>query len=470
MEGIYLTKLEVRGRNSSLNGDRTVDRISFLPFFLQSFPESIIILYLGLNWTGTGSGLRKLIPLAFLGAGISYLIRIMPLVFGIHTLIQFAVLILLVHVWLKANWRTSLVAILLGSFAMGFAESLIDPLILFIADLTISDLLSDPWLRVLVPLPHIILLGLLAALTKYRNWIIVNLNPSIERESNVSSLFVIILFQAFLIIMLNVAFYAYRSGIFPTLELELLFGIVNIILIAASFTTIIMANKMLNITHQEALLKERSRQMEVMQELYLAVRSQRHDFLNHVTSLYGLLMTNDFPAAQKYMETLYEDVKQNHTLMNIGIPALSGLLHTKASIAWQKGIDFKIDIDQEFSDIPLSSVDLTGIMGNLIDNAIEATPLKGVIQNKIRVELLFNKREESYIIRVLNTTPRPSEEIIDKLLRPGFSTKDRAKHSGLGLSTIASITQKYCGHIDVEYDAEESFFIVQIRTPSQPKR
>lgn len=445
-----------------------MDRISFLPFFLQSLPENLIILYLGLLWTGTRVGVRKLMPLALIGTGGSFVIRSLPLAFGFHTLIQLAMLILLVQFCIKQNWKASIVAALLGSLAMGLAESLFDPLILSQMHITYTELLSDPLLRVLVPLPHLIFLGLIGTFSIRRNWVIVNLNTDVKKDFKVASLFVIVLFQAFFLIMLNIIFYVYRSGNFPMLELSLLFGIVNIILITASLTTIFMANKMLNITHQEGLLKERSRQMESMQDLYLAVRSQRHDFLNHVTSLYGLLKTDDFATAQKYMETLYEEVKQSHTLMNLGLPALSGLLHTKGSIAWQRGIDFKIDIDQEFSTILLSSVDLTGVIGNLLDNALEATPLEGASQNRIKVELIYNKREQNYTIRVSNTTPRPSQEIIDKLLRQGFSTKDRAKHSGIGLSTIAHITQKHDGQILIEYNAEESLFIVQVHIPTKP--
>jgi len=444
-----------------------VDRISLLPFFLQSLPENYIILFLGLTWTGVRVGVRMILPIAIIGAGGSYFIRALPLAFGFHSLLQLILLILLVHFCLKEKWRLSIVATLLGGLAVGLAESLIDPLILFLTNLTLTELLADPWLRVLVPLPHLVVLGIIAIISVRKNWVMVDLHSDIKKHTKRASFFIVVLFQAFFLIVLNITFYVYRSGNFPMLKLPLLFTIVNIILITAFLTTIFIANKMLEITKQEVVLQERSRHIEAMQELYLTVRSQRHGFLNHVTSLYGLLKTNDYSAAQKYMETLYEDVKQSHSLMNIGIPALSGLLHTKASIARQRGIDYKIEIDPEFSAIHLSSVDLTGIIGNLLDNAIEAIPLDGPNQPQIKVELLYEKREQVYLIRVSNTNPRPSQELLAKILRPGFSTKDRAKHSGIGLSTISSITQKYSGKLGIEYNEEKSMFIVQVTIPSQ---
>lgn len=121
-----------------------------------------MITALGLTWTGAKVELRKLSIIAIFATLFSYAVRSQFLLFGIHTVMQFLFLTVLLHIYLKYDWRTSLISILLGSLAMGLAESIIDPFILFLSGLTLTELLSNPWLRVLVPLPHIALLGVIA--------------------------------------------------------------------------------------------------------------------------------------------------------------------------------------------------------------------------------------------------------------------------------------------------------------------
>ncbi len=458
--------MEFMVENIQRNGSDTVDRIPFLPFFLQSFPESTIFLALGLQWTGVEVKLKKILPLALVTTGFSYLVRALPIVYGVHSVIQLFFMVILVYLFLKLNWRTSIVAILIGGFAVAFAEGLIDPVIWHLLNIEMSVLLAEPWLRVLVPLPHMTLLALLAVLSKRKGWVLVKLPYEIQERPKASFLFIIVLFQALLILLLNAAFYAYRSGNFLSMKLDHLYGIVNVILVTISITTIFIANRLLKLTKQEIILEEQGKQMEALQEPYLAVRTQRHDFLNHVTALYGMLKTNKFSAAQEYMESLYSEVKNSNTMMNIGIPALSGLLHTKSGIAWQRDIEFRLDVDYDFHTIPLDPVDLTGIIGNLIDNALEAVPEEGEVQKLVKVELLHLQWENTFYVNVINTANKLAQDTLEKLLSPGYSTKD--KHSGIGLSSVQHIVKKYGGEILLDYDQEESLFKVQVKIPSEP--
>lgn len=443
-----------------------MDRIPFLPFFLQSFPESTIFLALGLQWTGVEVKLKKILPLALVTTGFSYLVRALPIVYGIHSFIQVILMVILIYYWLRVNWRTSIVAVLIGGLSIAFAEGLISPMICKLIGLDLNELFSDPWLRVLVPLPHMALLALITVISKRKGWVLVKLPNEIGDKSKSSFFFIIVLFQAFSILLLNAAFYTYRSGNFLTMKLDHLYALVNVILVTISITTIFIANRILQLTKQEIILEEKGRQMEALQEPYLAVRTQRHDFLNHVTALYGMLRTSKFSSAQEYMERLYGEVKNSHTMMNIGIPALSGLLHTKSSIAWQRNIEFKFEVDYDFHTIPLEPVDLTGIVGNLIDNALEAVPEEGEAQKLVKVELLHLQWENTFYVNVINTANKPAQDTLEKLLRPGYSTKD--KHSGIGLSSVQHIVKKYGGEILLDYDQEESLFKVQVKIPSEP--
>ncbi|KKM09590.1 hypothetical protein SY88_18580 [Clostridiales bacterium PH28_bin88] len=430
-----------------------MDKISFVPFFLQSFPESLVITILGLAWVGSRPGALHLAAIAALTTVFSFVVRLLPIVFGTHSLLQLLFMVLLVRVVLKHAWKTAFTAVVLGITAMGMMESLLVPLWIRISSISMPALLSDPWLRVLVPLPHIFLLGMLALVSIARNWVIIPLGdtsankdgPDLRKGSFL--LLVIVLLQTFVFVALTLTFYALNSGRFPTPSTQSLIALGSVTSLIAAGTTIVVAYIMQQVTRKEAQLAAETRNLQAIQDLYLAVRTQRHDFLNHVTSIHGFLKIGDFVTAKQYMETLYQEVKQNQAILNLRVPALSGLLQAKSNIAGERGVEFRVTIDPGFSDIPLNPVELTGIVGNLVDNALDAVLEHPPDRPLVRVELL--RVDNGFTISVTNTGHPLAPDIKNKIFTAGFTTKKSNLHYGLGLTSVQVIVQKYGGRIEV---------------------
>ncbi|MHB1126332.1 MAG: sensor histidine kinase [Bacillota bacterium] len=429
-----------------------MDKISFLPFFLQSFPESLVLLALGLTLLGKRPGVERITFLALITTLFSFLIRLRPIVFGTHTLLQMLFMIVTIRLVTKANWKISVLAPILGGVALGIAESISIPILAKIFGLGISDILGHPWLRVIFPLPHMFIMGLVAILCIKRNWTIVNLEDHSHKEitkakSSVLFLIIITAIQAFFFITFNLTFYALFAGNFPTISPQLIYTVSALLLLAATVTNVFVFYRLSLASRKEAQLEAEMHYLQGMQDLYLTVRTQRHDFLNHVTALYGMLMMNKFDRAKEYMTSFYTEVKASQSLLSLDIPALSGLLQIKSDTAKQHGIVFHISVDPEFAAIPVPPVELIGIIGNLIDNAFEAVIESTSTDPQIEVELY--REEGKYLIEVSNTGTPLDEDYKNKIFNIGFSTKSTDRHSGLGLASVLHIIKKHRGTVEI---------------------
>ncbi|MBO8169165.1 MAG: GHKL domain-containing protein [Thermoanaerobacteraceae bacterium] len=431
-----------------------MDKIALLPFLLQSFPENFIILFFGFVMIDAAPRFKPLIVVAACGAVFSYIVRALAIPFGVHSLVQLVFLIAAVYFVFQESVLNSVIVVLFGGIAMGLAETLIDPLIIRASGITFEQVMSDPWLRVFVPLPHMVLLGIAAWLSMNKNWALLPVgrkprkSPQQWQRKDITYLILISLLQAFLFIALNLTLYNYYTGIFSTTDLQSLLYIGVILLLTAVGTTLVVTYYMLKTARKESQLEAEQRHIQGLHELYLAVRSQRHDFLNHVMSLYGLIKTENYATAKQYMESLYEDIKQSQEIINLGIPVLSGMLQTKKDIASKRGVDLKLTVDRDFADIHLAPVELNGIVGNLVDNALDAIEEYKPREPLIHVELL--KGRTCFKIIVSNTGPVLKPELKNKIFAAGFSTKDNKRHSGIGLASVQSIVRKHDGKIEIE--------------------
>ncbi|MHB1418621.1 MAG: sensor histidine kinase [Bacillota bacterium] len=358
-------------------------------------------------------------------------------------------MIVAIHLITKANWKISVLAPILGGVALGVAESIFIPILSRITGMSMSDILAHPWLRLLFPLPHISLLGLITVVYVNKNWTLVNLDDQPQKENHTKSftafLIIVIAVQAFFFITFNLTFYALFAGNFPTIKPHVIYIVSAILLLMATVTNVYVFYRLSLASRKEAQLEAEMRYMQGMQDLYLTVRAQRHDFLNHVTAIYGMLTLNKFDRAKDYMTSFYTEVKASQSLLSLGIPALSGLLQVKSDTAKQQGIDFSISIDPGFAAIQVPPVELIGIIGNLIDNAFDAVIEAGAANPQISIELYREKGK--YLIEVSNTGTPLDEESKSKIFNVGFTTKNPERHSGVGLASVQNIIKKHLGTV-----------------------
>ena len=191
------------------------------------------------------------------------------------------------------------------------------------------------------------------------------------------------------------------------------------------------------------IAKLKQEQAEIVERDYQALRRTYadnaklyHDLHNHIEAIYQCLIQGDTKEAVRYCEDLRTPVRQISQTIWTGDKALDYLISSKMALAGQEQVKTKVNIEYPHN-TNIRSVDLTTILGNLLDNALEAakTAPEGWRINA----MLIIKVENGY-----GDTPVQEN---GKLLT---SKKDKAFH-GWGLKSVQTAADRYDGTIRTDY-------------------
>ncbi|WP_344379952.1 ATP-binding protein, partial [Streptomyces rhizosphaericus] len=144
---------------------------------------------------------------------------------------------------------------------------------------------------------------------------------------------------------------------------------------------------------------------------------------------------------------------------NIKDPVLAGLLMGKLSYAREEGVDLQVICESTISESPNSDMnhELITIMGNLIDNAIEA--LSHSDEKKVKVRL--KEEEHKLFITLADSGPGIKEENLDAIFTKGFSTK--GPNRGVGLYLVKQSVEKLNGELNINTSSEGSTFDINVQ-------
>ena len=196
-------------------------------------------------------------------------------------------------------------------------------------------------------------------------------------------------------------------------------------------------------------------QFEEMNRLYMTMRGWRHDYHNHMQKIRAHLALGEYAEAQSYidlMETELDAVDIRYRTGNTGVDAM---LNSKLTLAEQKGIRIRCDAELP-KELFCNPVDLCVLLGNLIDNAIEACEkMEPDSDRSIRIYLCVNKKQ--LYLSVSNATG----EVIRRLDKE-YITNKRGNH-GNGLHRIDKVVEKHKGFINRQN--EPGVFATEIMLP-----
>ncbi|MBS1203115.1 MAG: histidine kinase [Proteobacteria bacterium] len=180
------------------------------------------------------------------------------------------------------------------------------------------------------------------------------------------------------------------------------------------------------------------------------LRIMRHEQLNRMATLSGLLHMERYNDAIRYIQAQSEHAQEllDFISSHFSSPTLCGLLLGKAARAREKGVELAFDPSCRM-DRPsrtLGEAELISIIGNLLDNAIEATQRAELPHEP--VEVLILQHEHELIIEVADRGVGIAPEIREHIFERGITTKRRGDH-GIGLYLIASYVAHVGGSIEV---------------------
>ena len=176
------------------------------------------------------------------------------------------------------------------------------------------------------------------------------------------------------------------------------------------------------------------------------IKTQRHDFVNHLQTVYGLMQLGQVEEAQSFISELYTEVQISGEVLRLAIPELSALLLVKTGLAASRNISFKIEVRSDLSQIKVRPFDLVAIMGNLINNALEAVENLPVAERKVRIQVFANT---GYFIMQTRNPGFITPDLRTMIFTPGFSTKSDSSDRGLGLASIKHLAETYNGFVVV---------------------
>ena len=191
------------------------------------------------------------------------------------------------------------------------------------------------------------------------------------------------------------------------------------------------------LTEQYAL---QEKHMDEVKELYVELKTIRHDMKNYMACTIGLLNEGKNDAAYGYLKELLSDkIDAIKEIVTTGNDIVDCIVNTKISICKKYGIDIKCNIATMESST--MDMDLSVLLGNLFDNAIEACK-----ENQHKKRIVFEmKNKKSYLsIFIKNSIDKSILKTNPKLQT---SKKDKRNH-GLGIVSIKSIVKKYDGMLE----------------------
>lgn len=205
-------------------------------------------------------------------------------------------------------------------------------------------------------------------------------------------------------------------------------------------------------SYQHELIETHYREVDNM---YRKIRGWRHDYRNHIQTMKAYAATENWDAVKRYLDLLDDDLTTVDTVIKTGNPMTDAILNSKISLANSRNIKVIADACIPMK-LNLSEIDLCCIIGNLFDNAIEASVKLPEDQRVIR--LYMDLRNTQLYICITNFTAGKKMKKAGKLFR---STKGEGH--GFGLVRIDSIVDRLNGYIS--RNSEDGAFTTEILLP-----
>lgn len=196
------------------------------------------------------------------------------------------------------------------------------------------------------------------------------------------------------------------------------------------------------------------RELDAVRGLTDALRAQQHEFSNRMHTVAGLLELGEHEEAVRYLTDLAtaEAALAESLRERIASPFVGGLLLAKSTIANERGIDLEVTADSWLGEIPAHEQAVTTIVGNLIDNALDALSGEGFeVGRRGHVTVSIVEDADAIRIRVLDNGPGLPPGASASVFTDGWTTKlARGNvHRGLGLALVHRLVQRLGGRISV---------------------
>jgi two-component system CitB family sensor kinase len=194
------------------------------------------------------------------------------------------------------------------------------------------------------------------------------------------------------------------------------------------------------------------RELDVTHTTTDTLRAQAHEFSNQLHTISGLIELEEYHEVVRYVGRLTRSQARlnDKVTSHIEDPSVAALLIAKASQAGERGIELRISDGTRLGRVDeLLSADLTTVVGNLVDNALDAIGFAP--DGWVAVEIA---QEDGHVrVMVRDSGPGVAPELAEEVFEHGFTTKAAADgQRGIGLALIRMVCARRGGRVSVRND------------------
>ncbi|WP_147421248.1 sensor histidine kinase [Biomaibacter acetigenes] len=211
-------------------------------------------------------------------------------------------------------------------------------------------------------------------------------------------------------------------------------------------------------TRKEIEYKSIKAHWKEIEELLNTLNGQRHQYSKHIQTIQALLYTEEYDELKEYINGIAGEYRATGEMLRLGNMALNAVVNVKRELMARNNIAFKAEVLAKVNDTGISSWDLSTVIGNILDNAIEAV-LEKPDDRQIYFETDYKKGY--FIFRISNNGNRIDENDLGKIFQPGYSTREHETR-GYGLYVVKKILDKCGGWIKVQSSQELTTFTVYL--------
>lgn len=220
-----------------------------------------------------------------------------------------------------------------------------------------------------------------------------------------------------------------------------------LIMIAANISIGLFASYLLNqvaeskdIDYGKEISNMEYKYYEMSVENDKKIRAIKHDISNQIQTVYSLFKSGEDVKGYEMIDYLKEKYTNVEQIIYCENPVVNIILSNKRREAEEKGIETHFRVKESLESIPITDYDLSTVICNLLDNAIDGCINSAQTHSKLVVELLC--KNQYLVIRVLNSCKvSMNVEDTDNI----ETTKTISQNHGIGMSIIAGIAKKYRG-------------------------
>ncbi len=201
---------------------------------------------------------------------------------------------------------------------------------------------------------------------------------------------------------------------------------------------------------EEQQMKAMKRRLEEAENFYGSIRKVRHEMKSHMVNIKGLVAGEKYGEVEKYIEKLDDTIQGLDYKFCTGNAVTDVIINDKYRRAVKSGTAFSVKFDYRETDT-ISAFDMGIVLGNLLDNAIEAC--ENLEQGKGHISLTLKRKNHFLLVEVENSFDGRLEwkdgESIPVTMKQS-SLPDILMEHGIGLKNVKDVADRYLGYMDIK--------------------